>query len=172
MEFVESGGVVLHWKVIVVVVAVVVVAAFVVVVCCCLLLFVVVAAVAVVVAAVAVVVAAAVAAAAAAAAVVVNVLSSPPLFSCRWTATMRLESSEQILNSYLKPSVTTMDEFVANSSTNNSTDSSTDSSKVRSERAFNAYTLAKYYDHLYLGIVKRLSSEEWVAGIKVQREKR
>ena len=97
---------------------------------------------------------------------------------------MRLESSEQILNSYLKPSVTTMDEFVANSSTNNSTNSSTnsstnnstnnstDSSKVRSERAFNAYTLAKYYDHLYLGIVKRLSSEEWVAGIKVQREKR
>jgi hypothetical protein len=81
---------------------------------------------------------------------------------------MRLESSEQILNSYLKPSVTTMDEFVANSSTNNSTDGS----KVRSERAFNAYTLAKYYDHLYLGIVKRLSSEEWVAGIKVQREKR
>ena len=78
---------------------------------------------------------------------------------------MRLESSEQILNSYLKPSVTTMDEFVANSS-------STNSSKVRSERAFNAYTLAKYYDHLYLGIVKRLSSEEWVAGIKVQREKR
>ena len=128
--------------------------------------------------------AAVVAAAAAAAAVVVNVLSSPPLFSCRWTATMRLESSEQILNSYLKPSVTTMDEFVANSSTNNSTNSSTnsstnnstnnstDSSKVRSERAFNAYTLAKYYDHLYLGIVKRLSSEEWVAGIKVQREKR
>ena len=85
---------------------------------------------------------------------------------------MRLESSEQILNSYLKPSVTTMDEFVANSSTNNSTNNSTDSSKVRSERAFNAYTLAKYYDHLYLGIVKRLSSEEWVAGIKVQREKR
>jgi hypothetical protein len=100
-------------------------------------------------------------------------LSSP---FCRWTATMRLESSEQILNSYLKPSVTTMDEFVANSSanssTNNSTNNSTDGSKVRSERAFNAYTLAKYYDHLYLGIVKRLSSEEWVAGIKVQREKR
>ena len=43
---------------------------------------------------------------------------------------------------------------------------------VRNERAFNAYTLAKYYDRLYLGIVKRMDSNEWKELMKVQRAKR